>query len=103
RMTVVEAAAGEIAFAIDDFDDAAGLRAHVGLLDHLLEDPRMRRAALGLEVDDGELCGFGFHAAILIGWASAHRLSVSTVHRWAGDHRIAIRAPRRYFRPVEGE
>ena len=54
RMAVVEAAAGEIAFAIDDLDDAAGLRAHGGFLDHLLEDPGMRRAALGLEMDDGE-------------------------------------------------
>ena len=56
-MTVVEAATGKFAVAVDDFNDAAGFRLRFGALHHLLENPGMVGAPFNLELDDGQCAG----------------------------------------------
>src|SRR5262249_46166203 len=66
RVAVVEAAADPVAVAVVDLDNAATGQAAAGLLDHLLKDPRVRRAPLDLQPDRRPLAGGrGFHAGIL--------------------------------------
>ena len=53
RMAIVETAAGKGAVAVDDVDDAAGLRSRFGFLDHLLKNPGMVRAPFDFQANDG--------------------------------------------------
>lgn len=53
RVPVVETAPSERPVAVIDIHDSSGLGLDLRLFDHLLEDPRMVRAALDFKVDDG--------------------------------------------------
>src|SRR6185437_3227622 len=69
RVAVVEAAAHPLPAALVDVDDGAGSNSRRRLLDHLLEDPGMRRTPLDFERD---------------GWQRRRR-NRRIGHRMAGD------------------
>src|SRR6516165_5341632 len=58
RMSVVESAADPLAVSICDVHNAAGGQSACRLLDHLLENPRMRGAPRDFQADLGQGCRF---------------------------------------------
>ena len=73
RVAVVEAAADPAAAAIADVHDGTRRDPPRGLLDHLLEDPRVRRTPLDLERDRGKGSG------VVVGHRVIH--TVESVHK----------------------
>ena len=59
RVAVVEATAHPLAVAVDDVHDAAARQAHGRLFDHLLEDPRVRRAPRDFQSNGGKVLRHG--------------------------------------------
>ena len=65
RMAVVEAAADPLPVAVENVHDAAGRQARGRLLDHLLEDPRMRRTAGDFQAHRRKDSGLGHRFSAL--------------------------------------